>query len=44
MYVLRTIEAHSDLFILMFPFNSYSSNVSGFDAYKMFYYFRVFSV
>jgi len=44
MYVLRTIEAHSDLFMLMFPFNLYCSNFFAVYAFKMFYYYSVFSV
>ena len=44
MYVLRTIQAPSDLFMLMFPLNSFCSNFSALYALKVFYYFSVFFV
>jgi len=44
MYVLRTLEARSDLFVLMFTLSSYCSNFSDLYASKMLYYFSVLSV
>jgi hypothetical protein len=44
MYVLRTFEAPSDLFMLMFPLNSCCSYFSALYAFKVPYYFSVFYV